>query len=108
MMMLGWMTRLIRKQKRRAARLKRILLQTPIWMVLNLQQICFFLPNLFSINSNITKPDNWLKMAKSDRLINKWSGDPAFADTRLDDGLSSVIPKSVSCRGRMDRLLMNC
>ena len=42
------------------------------------------------------KPDDWLKMAKSDRLINKWSGDPAFADTRLDDGLSSVIPKSAS------------
>ena len=35
-------------------------------------------------------------MAKSDRLINKWSGDPAFADTRLDDGLSSVVPKVVS------------
>ena len=35
-------------------------------------------------------------MAKSDRLINKWSGDPAFADTRLDDGLSSVVPKNVS------------
>ena len=89
MMMLGWMTRLIRKQKRRAARLKRSLLITPIWMVLNLQQICFFLPNLFSINSNIAKPDDWLKMVKSDRFINKWSGDPAFADTRLDDGLSS-------------------
>ena len=42
------------------------------------------------------KPDDWLKMAKSDRLINKWSGDPAFADTRLDDGLSSVVPKNVS------------
>ena len=42
------------------------------------------------------KPDDWLKMAKSDRLINKWSGDPAFADTRLDDGLSSVVPKVVS------------
>ena len=42
------------------------------------------------------KPDNWQKMAKSDRLINKWSGDPAFSDTRLDDGLSSVVPKVVS------------
>lgn len=42
------------------------------------------------------KPDDWLKMAKSDRLINKWSGDPAFADTRLDDGLSSVVPKVVA------------
>ena len=42
------------------------------------------------------KPDDWLKMAKSDRLINKWAGDPAFADTRLDDGLSSVVPKVVS------------
>ena len=42
------------------------------------------------------KPYDWLKMAKSDRLINKWSGDPAFADTRLDDGLSSVVPKVVS------------
>ena len=42
------------------------------------------------------KPDDWLKMAKSDRLINKWSGDPAFADTRLDEGLSSVVPKVVS------------
>ena len=37
-----------------------------------------------------------MKMAKSDRLINKWSGDPAFADTRLDDGLSSVIPMATS------------
>ena len=42
------------------------------------------------------KHDDWMKMAKSDRLINKWSGDPAFADTRLDDGLSSVIPKATS------------
>ena len=24
--------------------------------------------------------DYWMKMAKSGRLINKWSGDPAFAD----------------------------
>ena len=31
-----------------------------------------------------------------DRLIYKWSGEPAFADTMLDDGLSSVIPKTVS------------
>ena len=38
-------------------------------------------------------------MAKSDRLINKWSGDSAFADTRLDDGLSSVIPKATSKEG---------
>ena len=37
-----------------------------------------------------------MKMAKSDRLINKWSGDLAFADTRLDDGLSSVIPMATS------------
>ena len=42
------------------------------------------------------KSDDWQKMAKSDRLINKWSGDPAFADTKLDDGLSSVVPKVVS------------
>ena len=42
------------------------------------------------------KHDDWMKMAKSDRLINKWSGDPAFADTKLDDGLSSVIPKATS------------
>ena len=35
-------------------------------------------------------------MAKSDRIIKKWSGDPAFGDTRLDDGLASVVPKSVS------------
>ena len=41
------------------------------------------------------KSDDWQKMAKSDRL-NKWSGDPAFADTKLDDGLSSVVPKVVS------------
>ena len=40
-----------------------------------------------------------MKMAKSDRLINKWSGDSAFADTRLDDGLSSVIPKATSKEG---------
>ena len=42
------------------------------------------------------KPDDWQKMAKSDRLINKWSGDLMFGDTRLDDGLSSVVPKVVS------------
>ena len=41
-------------------------------------------------------PDDWQKMAKSDRIIKKWSGDPAFGDTRLDDGLASVVPKSVS------------
>ena len=40
--------------------------------------------------------DDWQKMAKSDRIIKKWSGDPAFGDTRLDDGLASVVPKSVS------------
>ena len=42
------------------------------------------------------KPNLWLKMAKSDRLINKRSGDPAFADTRLDVGLSSVISMTMS------------
>ena len=42
------------------------------------------------------KPDDWLKMAKSDRLISRWSGDPAFADSKLDDGVSSVVPKAVS------------
>jgi hypothetical protein len=41
-------------------------------------------------------PDDWQKMAKSDRIIKKWSGDPAFGDTRLDDGMASVVPKSVS------------
>ena len=30
-------------------------------------------------------------MTKLDRLINKWSGGPAFGDARLDDGLSSVV-----------------
>jgi hypothetical protein len=34
-------------------------------------------------------------MAKLDRLINKWSGDPAFGDTWLDDGLSSVVVSKV-------------
>ena len=47
------------------------------------------------------KPDDWLKMAKSDRLINKWSGDPAFADTRLDDGVSSVVPKNGNSKRRL-------
>ena len=41
-------------------------------------------------------PDDWQKMAKSDRIIKKWSGDPAFGDTKLDNGLASVVPKSVS------------
>ena len=41
-------------------------------------------------------PDDWQKMAKSDKIVKKWSGDPAFADTRLDDGLASVVPKNVS------------
>ena len=41
-------------------------------------------------------PDDWMKMAKSDRIIKKSAGDPAFSDTRLDDGLASVVPKSVS------------
>ena len=36
-------------------------------------------------------PDDWQKMAKSDRIIKKWSGDPAFSDTKLDDGLASVV-----------------
>ena len=30
------------------------------------------------------------------KFINKWLGDPAFADARLDGGLSSVIPKVTS------------
>ena len=30
------------------------------------------------------------------RLVNKRSGDPAFADTRLDVGLSSVISMTMS------------
>ena len=31
------------------------------------------------------------------KFLNKWLiGDPAFADTRLDGGLSSVIPKATS------------
>ena len=41
-------------------------------------------------------PDDWQKMAKSDKLVKKWSGDPAFADTRLDDGLAAFVPKNVS------------
>ena len=41
-------------------------------------------------------PDDWQKMAKSDRIIKKWSGDPAFSDTKLDNGLASVVPKNVS------------
>ena len=41
-------------------------------------------------------PDDWQKMAKSDRIIKKWSGDPAFGDTKLDNGLASVVPKNVS------------
>ena len=41
-------------------------------------------------------PDDWQKMAKFDKIVKKWSGDPAFADTRLDDGLASVVPKNVS------------
>ena len=40
-------------------------------------------------------PDGWQKMARSDRIIKKRSGDPAFGDTRLDDCLASVVPKSV-------------
>ena len=36
-------------------------------------------------------PDDWQKMAKSDRIIKKWSGDPAFSDTKLVDGLASVV-----------------
>ena len=42
------------------------------------------------------KPDDWQKMAKSERLINMWSGDLLFRDTDLDDGLSSVVLKVVS------------
>ena len=44
---------------------------------------------------NVPGHDDWIKMAKSGRLITKWSGDPAFADTRLVGHLS-VIAKAMT------------
>ena len=45
---------------------------------------------------NMHGHDDWIKMAKSGRLITKWSGDPAFADTRLVVGHLSVIAKAMT------------
>jgi len=47
---------------------------------------------------NMPGHDDWIKMAKSGRLITKWSGDPAFAfaDTRLVVGHLSVIAKAMT------------
>ena len=47
---------------------------------------------------NVPGHDDWIKMAKSGRLITKWSGDPAFAfaDTRLVVGHLSVIGKAMT------------
>ena len=39
-------------------------------------------------------------MAKSDRLIKKYAGD-VFADTRLDEGLHSIVDKDVTAEERI-------
>ena len=42
-----------------------------------------------------SKTDVWKHVAKSDRLIKKYAGD-VFSDTRLDDGLHSIVSKNES------------
>ena len=42
--------------------------------------------------SENNKPDLWKNVAKSDKLVRKYSGD-VFADTKLDDGLYSLVDK---------------
>ena len=42
-----------------------------------------------------SKHDEWKQKAKSDRLVRKYSGE-AFADTKLDDGLHSIVDKTES------------
>ena len=47
------------------------------------------------IQEDETKTDTWKYVAKSDRLIKKYTGD-AFADTRLDDGLHAKVDKDAT------------
>ena len=42
-----------------------------------------------------SKPDTWKQMAKSDKLIKKFSGE-IFSETKLDDGLHSIVDKNES------------
>ena len=44
------------------------------------------------MSENNNKPDLWKNVAKSDKLVRKYSGD-VFADTKLDDGLYSLVDK---------------
>ena len=44
------------------------------------------------ISEDDSKPDMWKNVAKSDKLIRKYSGE-VFADTKLDDGLHSIVDK---------------
>ena len=41
------------------------------------------------------KPDIWKNVAKSDKLVRKYSGD-VFADTKPDDGLYSLVDKKAT------------
>ena len=47
------------------------------------------------ITEDDAKTDLLKHVAKSDRLIKKYAGD-VFADTRLDDGLHSIVDKEVT------------
>ena len=44
------------------------------------------------VSEDDSKPDMWKNVAKSDKLIRKYSGE-VFADTKLDDGLHSIVDK---------------
>ena len=45
------------------------------------------------VNEDDSKTDMWKHVAKSDRLIKKYAGD-VFSETRLDDGLHSIVDKN--------------
>ena len=45
--------------------------------------------------SENNKPDLWKNVAKSDKLVRKYSGD-VLADSKLDDGLYSLVDKKAT------------
>ena len=47
------------------------------------------------VSADESKLDSWKQVAKSDKIIKKFSGE-IFSETRLDDGLHSIVDKSES------------
>ena len=45
------------------------------------------------VEDNNAKSDAWKNVCKSDKLIKKYGGD-IFSETRLDDGLHSIVDKN--------------